>query len=272
MKKHLFALALAVSSLPLVAHADPKEELENELFSYALDVKTAVWTNAPKDWRTPENCRAKITAAKKKGFKDAEAVGGPICDAFDDAFEYQTLRLAVQTGYDLAEWMTYVKPEEAGSQQGMSKKPQACLDALDKIGDREIVITKGMNQTTVTVADARAVCAQALADAAQFEGAVTEREEAEKAAMKAEFVKAGAKGDKLAWLMDRGPGIDGWYVKGCKEPKNIKALLKASVWFQWFYPPDGGHMIRRIQFKGNKEVKVTEKHYKTEAKAYKGCK
>lgn len=86
------------------------------------------------------------------------------------------------------------------------------------------------------------------------------------------FSDAGAKGDKLAWLVERGPGIDGWYVKGCKEPKNVKALLKASVWFQWFYPPEGGHMIRRIQFKGNKQVKITEKHYWTEAKAYKGCK
>lgn len=101
---------------------------------------------------------------------------------------------------------------------------------------------------------------------------VKKRKDAKLAALEAEYKKAGAKGDKLAWLVDRGPGIDGWYVKGCKEPKNLKALVKASVWFQWFYPPDGGHTIRRIQFKGNKQVKVTEKTYDTEAKAYKGCK
>lgn len=86
------------------------------------------------------------------------------------------------------------------------------------------------------------------------------------------FVEAGAKGDKLDWLIGSGPGIDLWYVKGCKEPKNVKHLLKQSVWFQWRTDAAGLITILRVQFKGDKEVKVTEKTFLTEAKAYKACK
>jgi hypothetical protein len=273
MKKRLITLGLVLSCLPLTAHAD-KKELEGNLYNFIYDTGQEVWPAAVKSWRTPERCREIVAEAKQGGYADADAVGGAICDAFDEVHRHQTLRVAVQIAYDSAEWMRTVKPEEASNVEGMSKTPQACLDALDQLGTGEIVITSsgGYNPKKVKVEDARAVCTQALADATKFERAVTEREQAAKAAMEAEYTKAGAKGDKLAWLIDRGPGIDGWYLKGCKEPKDAKALVKASVWFQWFYPPEGGHMIRRIQFKGNKQVKVTEKHYWTEEKAYRGCK
>src|SRR5688572_26908256 len=66
---------------------------------------------------------------------------------------------AVNKAYQLSEWLKLVKPEEAGHVQGMSKKPQACLDALaamtkeGKGDDDKLGIYPEM-----TIASARAMC------------------------------------------------------------------------------------------------------------------
>jgi hypothetical protein len=87
------------------------------------------------------------------------------------------------------------------------------------------------------------------------------------------FKDAGFTADKLEYLVYYGPEIDGWYVKGCKEPKNLKALKKSNAWFQWFTDSAGVITIRKYHWKGDKLLKTTEKQFLTEAKAYKiGCK
>src|SRR5688500_20047935 len=77
---------------------------------------------------------------------------------------------AVQAAQDLSEWMKLVKPKEAGRVQGMSKKPQVCLDALvamtkDGKADSDKLKLHGLE---LSIADARAMCEQALVDAKAF--------------------------------------------------------------------------------------------------------
>ncbi len=180
---------------------------------------------------------------------------------------------AVQTAYDLAEGLKYIKPEEAGSVQGISKKPQACLDALaamkqaGKSDDDTIKLYTG----EVTIAEARAACEKLLAETQAFEGAVTGREQAERAEIEAIYKKAGIKGKRLELFVKYGkPDNGGWLARGCTAfVTDVKKLKKAKKLFHWF-ENDGGYVVRTYTFKGN-SYKVSEKTYLTQAKAYRGC-
>jgi hypothetical protein len=180
---------------------------------------------------------------------------------------------AVQKAYDLADWMKLVTPEEAGTVQGMSKKPQACLDALAamKQAGKSDDDTIKLNQGTVTIADARATCEQALVDSQAFEGAVTGRETAERAEIEAIYKQAGIKGKRLELFVHYGkPDNGGWLARGCTAfVTDVKKLKKAKKLFHWF-ESDAGYVVRTYTFKGN-SYKVSEKTYLTQAKAYRGC-
>jgi hypothetical protein len=84
------------------------------------------------------------------------------------------------------------------------------------------------------------------------------------------FRDAGITGDRLSWFVYYGPGIEVWYLKGCKGETSLKKIKKAKLLFQWLEGNDG-ITIRRFQWKGDKLVKQTEKVYLTEKAAYKGC-
>jgi len=181
---------------------------------------------------------------------------------------------ASNTKREAAEFLTLITDDNQWtSWMAMGEQCKQTVEAAVDAGAPSDVAVSFRGTENLTLGEFETKICQPLIDwATRMSVEVPKLKKARLAEMAAVYKKAGAKGDKLEWLVDRGPGIDGWYLKGCKEPKDVKQLVKASVWFQWFYPPDGGHMIRRIQFKGNKQVKVTERTYETEAKAYKGCK
>jgi hypothetical protein len=86
------------------------------------------------------------------------------------------------------------------------------------------------------------------------------------------FMDAGITGDRLSWFVYYGPGIEVWYLKGCKGETSLAKIKKAKVLFQWLTDGNGVITIRRFAWKGDKLAKQTEKRYLTEKAAYRGCK
>ena len=183
---------------------------------------------------------------------------------------------AIDKAYDLAEWMTLVKPEETSHVEGISKKPQACLDAVAAMTAEGAADTDKIkiSHGELTLATVRATCEQILVDATAFEKAVTDREGGNRAAIEAKYKKAGFKGDRYRLFVDNELNDGGfpWYAKGCEqEITDLKALAKAKKLFQWTAGANGGTLVTRYTFKGNKYKEVSREFF-TEAKAYAFCK
>jgi len=180
---------------------------------------------------------------------------------------------AVKTAYQLSEWLKLVKPEEAGHVQGMSKKPQACLDALaamtkeGRADDDKLGLYPEM-----TIASARAMCEKTLVDARAFENAVTGREGGKRSAVEKKFKDAGAKGDRFKLFVDNELSGFPWYASGCEtEVTDAKDLARAKVLFQWTNGKSGGTLVSKYTFAGD-TYKVSARELFTEAKAYASCK
>ena len=180
---------------------------------------------------------------------------------------------AVNKAYQLSEWLKLVKPEEAGHVQGMSKKPQACLDALAAMtkegkGDDEKL---GL-YPEMTIASARAMCEKTLVDATAFEKAVTGREDGKRSTVERKFKDAGAKGDRFKLFVDNELSGFPWYEPGCEtEVTDPRDLARAKVLFQWTNGKSGGTLVSKYTFTGDK-YKVSARELFTEAKAYAFCK
>lgn len=180
---------------------------------------------------------------------------------------------AVKSAHDLSEWLKLVKPSEAGHVQGMSKKPQACLDALaamTKEGKADGDTIK-VNWKDVTIGDARALCEKTLVEATAFEKEVTGREEGRRGAAERKYKEAGMKGERLKLFVDNETGGFPWYAAGCQaEVTDPKELARAKTLFQWTNGKNGGTLVSKYTFAGDR-YKVSSRELFTEAKAYAFC-
>jgi hypothetical protein len=306
MMKRTVLTACALFALTATATAD--DEKANEIGSMI----GSMWGDAgirhgdpPSDETLDEarkigvkECREFVAdAAKKKkaailydsyGHPDAKPVGklfsvpadklGWFCDHYAMQLEVYALRSVAEDAKSASGWVAEGLNEEAkknirGNGDGYRRQAKECRDMVAKVttfpGGADIVVKKRNGDPIGKVSEVAAMC-EALDKAAEIYDA--EWKVASKTFEKP-FVEAGFTADKLEYLVYYGPEIDGWYVKGCKEPKNLKALKKANAWFQWFTDSDGIITIRKYWWKGDKLVKTTEKQFVTEAKAYKiGCK
>ena len=155
-----------------------------------------------------------------------------------------------------------------------ARKVIATLDAAVATGaDPNIVVDRfGVRESIAT----RKADFQKVVDWAAGYAVATEKVIAgKKAAVKERYARFGAAGDKLEWLLYYDPDGTGstWYVPpSCKGVDDPRALAKAKVLIRWTVDDDGTQHLRRLQFKGNKLVKDTERSFLTEAAAYRGCK
>lgn len=297
----IVAAATLLAAAP-AARADKIDTLMSQMYDYIILADNDSWDVYKLEHaKKPAECRADIAAAKKAGAKDTDtgeispdrkrvlvpenlpkgyhsgtymiAVGdlGPICDAYEKAYEAGTLSATVLAAFELEEWMTLIKPEQGGSSTGMSTKPQACLDVIDariKSGVAGSTVFK-VEGKDITIDDARASCERILASAKEFEAAVAAREKADTATALEPYQKVGIKGARLELFASYHPME--WYLPGCTsstgDPKKLK---KAKKLFHWLTDSNGVITIRKYTFKGDK-YKTSEKTYYSEAKAYKGC-
>lgn len=94
------------------------------------------------------------------------------------------------------------------------------------------------------------------------------------AEIEAKWKKVGMKGAKLKLFVENelnGGGFD-WYAAGCQTViSDPKKLAKAKKLFMWTAGANGGTLVTKIVFKGNK-YKETSREFFDEAKAYRFCK
>lgn len=281
--------------------ADARDDLQDEMTYYTSNIRSKYWSlDAAAAAKAPKECDAAIAKAKKAGVKDSDelsiyavdevvptdkdgAHGGEkiitvadaskICVRYADVYVYQSNRVLVQQGYGTAEWMKDVTTDEASGIQGLSKHPQACLDAIDalaKLGRTDVELDDGSKPT---LDEAKAVCTQALADASKFESTVTGRETAEHDKIEAVYKAVGIKGKRLELFVYYGmPEGGSFLAAGCtKYVTTAKALKKAKKLFIWLTADDGVITVRKYTFKGD-NYKTSEKQFLSEASAYRGCK
>lgn len=170
----------------------------------------------------------------------------------------------------------YLKTGSPATAVTYDTQGKACLAAVDaayaagaKPADPIVLHDKQL-----TLGAARTEICQALVDwAVQYPILIEQAQRADLEARLTPWRAAGVTGERLALFAEAGADFDGWYVKGCKEATSHKQLKTAKAVFQWFYPPDGGHLIRKYTFKGDKIASTTERTFVTEERAYAvGCK
>jgi hypothetical protein len=129
----------------------------------------------------------------------------------------------------------------------------------------------GTERGTMTFAEARPLCEQVAAFGDAFEKLVDEREGALRAQIVAKYEAAGAKGERLAFLVEWDSVY--FYRKGCQYViEDAAELATAKVLFHWLENPDGTHTIRKYTLKGDKLKSTSEKTYDRVSKAHAGCK
>lgn len=276
------------------AFADEREEVEDGLLEFELAVKYGKEEGERALGRfreEPAACHALVERGVRAGIQPTDTVQGAsdrylFKRAAERCAEYATwkqlvtaadviiqIRGAHQTAHAIdpgdvkQEWVT-----------GMRKIGEECLakiDAMTKAGLRTDLVVQ-VNQDPLTIpAAADKWCGDLVRWSDKFLE-LTKVEDAKKAAaleeLKAYWKKLKVGGDKLDLFV----GYDGyaWYVnKGgyCTEVSGAQQA-KASVLFHRLSDGEWSWTLRRYQFKGNKLVSTSERHFDTRGKASAGCK
>jgi hypothetical protein len=148
----------------------------------------------------------------------------------------------------------------------------ACTTAVDKALAGGLAATQKLEIGTdsITLGEAKArYCDKLLAWAASYGGASAKAKAAASEKVTAKYTKHGIKGDRLKLMVEYDDVR--WRGKGCEYIDDPAKLAKAPLLFQWLENADGTHTIRRYQFKGDKLAGTTNKTFKKEAEAQKGC-
>jgi hypothetical protein len=274
MLKKILLPVLAVAALGGAAHADDaRRELQYSLFTFSSEAKQLSWSHGTESHQDPQKCRDRVASAKAAGVSDAETLAGTTCDDYAVMYAHQKLIADVQGGYDTAEWMRAVTVEEAGVQEGMADRPNACLAALDAMGKAGGDVIYLRDDAPVTVDAARAVCTQAVTDAKKFQGAVTDRLTAEHDKIEAVYKAVGIKGQRLELFTYYGmPETGSFRAAGCdRYVDTAKALKKAKKLFIWLEVDDGTIIVRKYTFKGDK-YSTSERTFARPDRAHAWCK
>ncbi len=170
----------------------------------------------------------------------------------------------------------YLKTGAASHAVKYDTQGKACLVAIDAAyaAGAKPSDPIALHDQQLSLGAARTEICQALIDwGAAYPGLIEQAKQADLELRTKPWRDAGVKGERLALFAEAGADVDGWYVKGCKAATSHKQLKTAKAVYQWFYPPDGGHLIRKYTFKGDKVASTTERSFVTEERAYAvGCK
>ncbi len=198
--------------------------------------------------------------------------------AADDAARQQLLDkagAALASGRQKLDIVNGFEPGKVGIEwiNGAAEAGRSCGAAVDAAlaggvpADAKVKVVAD----EVTLADGKQKYCDALIAWSKSYGERSKQAKAEgDAAVREKYAQHGVKGDRLRLFMEYDDVY--WRGKGCEIVDDRAALAKAAVLFHWLENSDGTHTIRRYQLKGPKLVKTTNKTYKTEAAAYRGCK
>jgi hypothetical protein len=289
MKIHTLFVGAALLALTATATAGTAEELGSEMEAFAnieayLGDGTSAETLAEARASYGADCDALVAKAKKKLKGDDELVAWRLGDhpkahKVGDKYAVKVSDLAwfcdrYRSRLDelsLASFRKSVTYAETFVQNGLSDEDKKNIrgggQEQRKRGDECAALVEQMTGKGATV-DPEVKCEQLgkYADLLDAEWKIASKE------FEKPFKDAGITGDRLDWFVYYGPGIEVWYLKGCKGETSLAKIKKAKLLFQWLTDGDGIITIRRFQWKGDKLVKQTEKRYLTEKAAYRGCK
>jgi hypothetical protein len=292
----------AILSAARPAGATPAEDLGNQMEAYAnieanLGDNTSPETLADARKTYGKDCDALVAKAKKQLKKpDAEIIGYRLndhpnarkvgdkfavkvadaawfCDRYRTRLDELALRFMVDEskGYEVTVKAGFTEDQRNDLRSGGqdARKRGADCTAITALMTKrgtaaDFAIKTPRNE--VKLSDMPAVCAMfgTYADLRDTEWKAVSKK------FEKPFTDAGITGDRLSWFVYYGPGIEVWYLPGCKGETSLAKIKKAPVLFQWLTGNDG-ITIRRFQFKGDKLVSQTDKQYLTEAGAYTGC-
>ncbi len=290
MKPSMIAAVVLVVAMAQAreARADARSEVEEQLHSDMRRLNSSLVDELQEYGK----CRAMLAIAKKK-LKPGDKLKSPnferhpkgvkagddwtitvadipwICDAIDLLVQRGTLFTALESAQKF-EKILVGKPAldgnpnvriGAGAYHLELAKTCAASVAKEIGSGATAIVWKG---TSIAVADAEKLCG-VLVKWGEYMNASGEAN-FEKVAPK--YRALGIDGDRLRLFVE----YDDVSFRGkkCVIIDGLEQLAKAKVVYQWLENSDGTHTIRKYQFKGN-TWKKSEKTYKTEAAAYKGC-
>lgn len=242
----LGALASLATAAPSVARADDDAIAAARAAMWDHAVNARHWVELGDQTRLEDSditaCRAAVAAGTKAGVKPTdmvELVGknllwrnvGTICDELVGALAFERVNLAVgktiQTGLR--------HDDDPNLMANMQPYAKECLVVVDRAiadglpTDHKFTVGPQGNQQVVTLSEARAACADIVDRGGKIAAAAQAIKDAEVAALKARWVKLGAKGDRLEFLMNR-DNIE-LRGKGCRILAD-KARVSAAVLYQ----------------------------------------
>jgi hypothetical protein len=301
MKNRLICLSLALVALPATAHADAQavKKAADKLLNFGhavADMKSKGAEVARYGFLEPDpsKCTDALTEAEKAGETRLYAFGWPdtlpsykyessigssitLAAAREVCADYEIWKPAVKAAALVEAAAVYLKSANEGH-GGLGayviEEGKTCLAAIDALDPASRKLEVKAGESTMTLDEGRKVC-QELVDrggkAAKDQAAAAGAKRAE---IEAKWKKVGMKGDRLALFVDNelnGGGFP-WYAKGCEtEIKDPKKLAKAKVLFNWTAGANGGTLVTKIVFKGNK-YKESSREFFDESKAYRWCK
>ncbi|MBK9035427.1 MAG: hypothetical protein IPL61_29920 [Myxococcales bacterium] len=266
----LAALAtLATAAGGAAADDDAKAKIVSTLRGYAARVEDA---KARGDIQYVKDdvadCRAAIAAGPAAGYKPSDTIdtgyavlvwskAGKVCDAYAQLVPLH--RISVAAGDTLVASET-TDPDYL---RALAPEGKACVEAIDKelaaglSPDVKFRPTTNGGDWTLTVAEARARCADMAGRARDSIAAVDAQRAAAAAALKAKYVKLGVKGDRLKYLMDTDTLI--LLGKRCSE-LDLKARKGSPVFYQ-VNEDDALWYVWKTTFKKDKLVRTDVRKY-----------
>jgi len=196
--------------------------------------------------------------------------------ARDVCADYAVWKPAVKAAVAVQTAQSYLRNLDADASLGSYAvaEGKTCLEAIEGLGAASLEVAVKIGEATMTLEEGRTLC-QRLVDlggkASKQQAAAAGAKRAE---IEAKWKKVGMKGDRLKLFVEN--ELDGggfpWYAKGCTtEITDPKKLAKAKTLFMWTAGANGGTLVSKYVFKGNK-YKETAREYFDDAKAYRGCK
>lgn len=296
---HLFALLIPIVTLASTARADEAEEEKKqnllselggfdnsslEFLSKGLDYGE-LYLKAP-----AARCTEIVAQLKALGVGPTEEVFARETFMFRKAPEkcarYAGLQAlseafpAIKEARSAANIVSGKNPGDAGatmwSKEGVTAG-KACVDALNAVEAKGAVMDAVIASVDpkMTGAQTRTWCEELIKSSAALAGKSADADAAKKKKAHDRYAKAGAKGDKLEWLVYYDPDGDGftWYLSPtCKATDDPKTLAKAKVLIQLWENANGTWRVRKLTFKGPKKVKDVEREFEKKSDAYRFCK
>jgi hypothetical protein len=301
MRKSILALAAVLA--PGVVHADDAgvKSAAGKLVNFAIAVedgksKGAEVANHGHLRPAASECDAALADAKKAGADDDTrlyAYGWP-----DTMSSYQydsmkgasvTMKAARKACKEYAVWQPVVKAAGAvltvmehlanakanGTGIGgyIAKDGQTCLELIDGLDASSRELDVKIGDQTMTLTAGRAICQGFVDEAAGQKQANDTAAAEQRAAIEAKWKKVGMKGARLQLFVENelnGGGFD-WYARGCQTViSDPRKLAKAKKLFMWTAGANGGTLVTKYTFKGNRYTE-TSREFFSEAKAYRFC-